>query len=114
MLAALGFALLYAVVLVLSAWLGDVWGRHGIYAIAIASGLVDVDAIALGNLRLFQQGQLSAAEAVTAIVVAFAANGAFKLVIVRVAGGEAPFRRCHPFVIATLAGATAGLAFLRS
>jgi uncharacterized membrane protein (DUF4010 family) len=110
--AALGFGLLYAVVLVLSAWLRDVWGRNGVYAVAIASGLVDVDAIALGNLRLFQLGRLSAAEAVTAIVVAFAANGVVKLAIVRVAGGTALFRRCLPSVVATVAGATAGLAFL--
>lgn len=110
--AALGFALLYAAVLILAAWLGDVWGRSGIYAVALASGLVDVDAVTLSNLRLFALGQLSAVEATVAVVLAFAANAVFKLGIVRAVGGEALFGRCVPSLLATVAGASAGVVFL--
>jgi hypothetical protein len=50
---ALGFGLLYALVLVLSAWLQDIAGSRGLYLLALASGLTDVDAITLSSLRMF-------------------------------------------------------------
>lgn len=106
---ALGFGLLYALVLVLAAWLTDLWGSKGVYAVALASGFVDVDAIALTNLRLYGLAQLSAAQATTAMVVAVSANAAFKLGIARTVGGGALLRRCLPPVVATAAGAAIGL-----
>ncbi|MCC6213135.1 MAG: MgtC/SapB family protein [Burkholderiales bacterium] len=108
--AALGFALLYALVLVVAAWLADLWGSKGVYAVALASGLVDVDAITLTNLRLYGLGQLSAAQASTAIAVALLANAAFKLGIVRTAGGRDLFRRCALPIAASVAGAGLGVA----
>lgn len=49
---AVGFGLLYAIVLFFSAWLSDVAGTSGLYTVAIVSGLTDVDAITLSSLRL--------------------------------------------------------------
>lgn len=109
--AALGFAALYAAVLVLAAWLGDLWGSKGLYILAAASGLTDVDAITLSNLRLYGLGQLSATQVATATVLAVCANAAFKLGIVLIAGGGALFRRCLPAMAAIAAGAAAGIAF---
>jgi uncharacterized membrane protein (DUF4010 family) len=109
---ALGFALFYAAVLLLVAWLGDVAGSRGVYAVAFASGLGDVDAITLSSLRLQAIGTLSSAQAATAIVIAVAANAAVKLAIVRVAGGRTLLRRCLPAMAGTVAGAGLGIALL--
>jgi uncharacterized membrane protein (DUF4010 family) len=56
--AALGFGLLYAAVLLCAAWLSDIAGRGGLYLLAFASGLTDVDAIALSTLRLYNLHKL--------------------------------------------------------
>lgn len=106
---ALGFALLYAGVLLLVAWLDALVGSKGVYAAALASGLVDIDAITLTSLRLYGLGSLTPAQAATAIVLAVSANAVFKLGIVRVVGGGALLRRCLPAMVATVAGAAAGI-----
>lgn len=79
---ALTFGVAYAVVLFLSAWLGDIAGSTGLYGVALVSGLTDVDAITLSALRLFGLGRVGAEEAVTAIVLAVSANLCFKLGVV--------------------------------
>jgi uncharacterized membrane protein (DUF4010 family) len=107
---ALGFAALYAVVLLLAAWLAELAGSKGMYAVALASGLTDVDAITLSSLRLYGLTTLSAAQATTSIVLAISANAVFKLGIVRVVGGGALLRRCAPALIAMTAGAGLGVA----
>lgn len=76
---ALRFAALYAVVLLASAWLQDVAGSRGLYVAALASGLVDIDAITLSALNLFGEARIPAASAALAIGLAFLANTAFKL-----------------------------------
>jgi uncharacterized membrane protein (DUF4010 family) len=101
---AFSFALVYAVVLVLSAWLNDVAGKTGLYAVALVSGLTDVDAITVSVLRLFNLGQLPAPQAVTAVVLAVLANIGFKLGIVLVVGGAALFRGCIGAMAAVAAG----------
>jgi uncharacterized membrane protein (DUF4010 family) len=101
---ALTFALIYAVMLVVSAWINDVAGTSGLYAVALVSGLTDVDAITVSVLRLFNLGQLEAADAATAIVLAALANIGFKLGMVLVAGGAALFRRCSAAMAAVAAG----------
>lgn len=58
---ALGFGLLYAAVLFFAAWLSDIAGSGGHYAVALVSGLTDVDAITLSSLRLFELGKLQGA-----------------------------------------------------
>ncbi|GAB5605689.1 MgtC/SapB family protein [Sideroxyarcus sp. TK5] len=90
---AIGFGLLYVVVLVGSAWMSDLAGSHGLYAVALISGLTDVDAIALSSLRLFNLGQLSEQQTVTAIAIAFLSNIAFKFGMVVFIAGPALARQ---------------------
>lgn len=77
--AALRFAAFYALVLFVSAWLSSLAGNHGLYATAVASGMVDIDPIVLSSLNLFGNARLPAHHAVAAIALAYAANVAFKL-----------------------------------
>lgn len=86
---AIGFGLLYVVVLLGAAWMQDIAGSRGLYVVALVSGLTDVDAITLSSLRLFNLGQLSEHQAVTAIAIAFLSNIAFKFGIVVFIGGWA-------------------------
>lgn len=107
--AALAFGALYAVVLLLAAWLNDLAGSRGVYAVALVSGLTDVDAVTLSSLRLFELGSLSDTQCVIAIVLALAANMLFKLGLVLVAGGRDLFVRCLPLILLVAAGLGAGL-----
>lgn len=84
---AIGFGLLYVAVLLGAAWMADIAGSQGLYAVALASGLTDVDAITLSSLRLFNLGQLTEQQTVTAITLAFLANLAFKFGMVVFIGG---------------------------
>lgn len=84
---AVTFGALYAVVLLASAWLSDLAGPRGLYTVAAASGLTDVDAITLSTLRLFNLNSIPADEAVTAVLIAFIANLAFKSGLVWTIGG---------------------------
>ena len=106
---ALGFALIYGVVLVLGAWVSAMVGAQGVYAVAAISGLLDVDAITLSSFRLAEMGTLSTVQAGTAIAIALCMNIAFKLGVVRVAGGAAMFYRCAAGLGAVPAGIAAGL-----
>jgi uncharacterized membrane protein (DUF4010 family) len=105
---ALGFGLLFGAVLFCSAWLSDVAGSSGLYAVALVSGLTDVDAITLSTLHLYDLGKLLPAQAVIAIVLALISNIAFKLGLVFAVGGADLARRCALPMLA--AAATAGLA----
>jgi len=84
---AIGFGLMYIVVLLGAAWMKDIAGSQGLYAVALVSGLTDVDAITLSSLRLFNLGQLSEQQTVAAIVLAFLSNIAFKFGMVIFIGG---------------------------
>lgn len=86
---ALSFGALYAIVLMLAAWLSEIAGPSGLYAVALFSGLTDVDAITLSSLRLQEMGSLSKPEAVTAISIAVLSNIGFKLGVVFTLGGSA-------------------------
>jgi uncharacterized membrane protein (DUF4010 family) len=76
---ALRFAAVYALVLLAAAWLSDLAGPRGLYAAALASGLVDIDAITLSALNLLGEGRAEAHVATVAIGLAFLANTAFKI-----------------------------------
>lgn len=106
---AIVFALVYGAVLLIAAWLHDKAGAAGLYGVAVVSGLTDVDAITLSSLRLFGLDDLTAAQAVTSITLAFLANIAFKLGLIGVTGGMDMLRRCLPGLALTAAGAGAGL-----
>jgi len=84
---AIGFGLLYVVVLLVAAWMEALAGSRGLYVVALVSGLTDVDAITLSSLRLFNLGQLSEHQTVTAIALAFISNIAFKFGMVVFIGG---------------------------
>ncbi|MDP2816702.1 MAG: MgtC/SapB family protein [Polaromonas sp.] len=107
---AVGFGLLYAVVLLFAAWLSDIAGNGGLYVVALVSGLTDVDAITLSSLRLFELGKLQATETVAAISLGIMSNIGFKLGLVFFIGGPLLARRCAVGMIATAAGI--GLALL--
>ena len=79
---AFGFAIGFSLVLLLSAWMHDVFANAGGYVIAFLSGLTDVDAITVANLKLFSVGSIDAVTAGNAVVIAFVANLLFKLAIV--------------------------------
>lgn len=101
----LGFGALYAVVLVLAAWLSSKLGNTGLFGVALVSGLTDVDAIALSTLRLHDLERIQARDAVTAIGLALLANIAFKFGLIAVVAGSAVARKC----IAPMGGAAAGI-----
>lgn len=89
---ALGFAALYAVILLLSAWLSDVIGNEALYGLALVSGLTDIDAISLSTLRLFNLGTLPAMNVVNVILLAVLANLIFKSALTISLGGWAKMR----------------------
>jgi uncharacterized membrane protein (DUF4010 family) len=84
---ALGFGLMYAVVLLAAAWLSDWLGTRGLYAVALVSGLTDVDAITLSSLRLHNLDKLSVALVVNVVVLAMLANLVFKSILTLTIGG---------------------------
>ena len=106
---ALGFGVLYAVVLFCSAWLSDVAGTKGMYAVALASGLTDVDAITLSSLRLFSIDKLSAGQAVTSIALAVLSNLTFKAGLIVTLGGWNLARLTLPAMLAVAVGIGLGL-----
>ena len=109
---AVGFGLLYALVLFLAAWLSAIAGNSGLYVVALVSGLTDVDAITLSSLRLFELDKLQASEAVAAIALGTMANIGFKLGLVFFIGGPLLAKRCAVGLIATAAGIGLGLLVL--
>ncbi|AJP47933.1 magnesium transporter MgtC [Rugosibacter aromaticivorans] len=106
---ALTFGALYALILVLSAWLKDIAGSQGLYLLALISGLTDVDAITLSALRLFGAAQLSTDQAVTTITLAMLSNLAFKSGLIVVLGGRALARRTLFGMLAVAIGLIIGL-----
>lgn len=108
---ALTFGFIYAAVLVLSAWLSDIAGSQGLYAISLISGLTDVDAITLSSLRLYGMGKLPVNETVNSIVIAFLANLVFKLGVVLSVAGPALGRRIGLGFLALAAGTLGGWAY---
>lgn len=85
---ALGFGLMYAGVLLASAWLSDWLGTRGLYAVALISGLTDVDAITLSSLRLFNLDKLPIDAVINVIVIATLANLLFKSALALFIGGK--------------------------
>jgi len=106
---ALTFGGLYALILVLSAWLQDIAGNRGFYLLALASGLTDVDAIVLSSLRMFSMEKITTVQTITAITLATLSNLAFKTGLVMVIGGAALARRTLPGLAAIAAGLIGGL-----
>lgn len=106
---AISFGLLYAVVLLASAWLQDIAGNKGLYIVALASGLTDADASVLSTLRMFNLDKISSGEAVIAVTLALMANLAFKIGLVITIGGGKLARHALPGLLAIGAGLATGL-----
>jgi len=102
--AAAGFGVLLALVTLLGRAL-KVWlGTTGIYMLAAASGVADVDAITLSLSRMSQDDMLPHV-AVTAIVIAAAVNNLVKGGMAGVIGGrQLGVRVAVPLLVASLAG----------
>ncbi len=98
------FGLIYAIVLFFAAWLTDIAGSRGLYAVALISGMTDVDAITLTSLRLFELGKLEASETITAISLGIMANIAFKLGLIYFIGTTLLAKRCITGMLATAMG----------
>ncbi|MHB0959731.1 MAG: MgtC/SapB family protein [Pirellulaceae bacterium] len=94
---ALIFAALYAGVLMALAAAKTYLGGQGLYAIAVLSGLTDMDAITMSTARMVragsQAGGIPASEGWRLIVVASMANLVFKWAMAAAAGGVVLRRR---------------------
>jgi len=106
---AVSFGLLYALVLLASAWLQDIAGNSGLYIVALASGLTDADASVLSTLRLYNLEKISSGEAVIAVTLALMANLIFKIGLVISIGGGKLARHALPGLLAIGAGMAGGL-----
>jgi len=85
------------------------WGDSGIYALAVLSGLADVDAVSLSLARM-AAGDLSDAVAVRGVVLAALSNTAVKAVLAAAIGGWILARWSALLFLPTLAAALAALA----
>jgi uncharacterized membrane protein (DUF4010 family) len=83
---ALIFAGLYALVLIAVAAARDYLGSSGLYAVAVISGLTDVDAITLSTSNLVREGGLEADVGWRIIALAALSNLGFKLGAVALLG----------------------------
>jgi uncharacterized membrane protein (DUF4010 family) len=104
---ALMFGAIFAAVLVVSAAFHERAGEMGVYAIAAISGLADMDAIAISTFKLLTGGQLTPGQAAIAVVIALAANMAFKASMVLAIAGRALAAKVALSFLATLAGLAA-------
>jgi uncharacterized membrane protein (DUF4010 family) len=104
--AVLTFGALLAVIMALANGLAVWAGSAGAYALAAASGIVDVDAISLSMARLTPK-RLDATSAIISILIAVAVNSVAKVVLASSTAGMAFARLLVPVLAATLiAGAT--------
>lgn len=111
---ALGFGLMYGVVLLASAWLSDRLGALGMYAVAIVSALTDVDAITLSSLRLYELDKLPVATLANVITLAVLSNLAFKSALTLAIGGPPTARHVLAGFGATAFGLIAAWAIMYS
>jgi uncharacterized membrane protein (DUF4010 family) len=105
---ALRFGLLLAVIMVVARAIGEWGGDRGLYLVAAAAGLADVDAITLSVAAMWSHGDVSTGGAVTAILIAAAVNTVVKSTIAVVVGGSRlGFRVALPMAASLAAGAAA-------
>ena len=109
---AIGFGLLYAVVLFFASWVSTVVGEKGLYGVAVVAGLTDVDAITLFALRLFSLETIDETQLAITIVIGLLANLGFKLGLIFAIGGRALGLRCVPGLLATGIGSAVALVLI--
>jgi uncharacterized membrane protein (DUF4010 family) len=101
--AALGFGLALAVLFIAAAGLREWLGDAGLYAVAAAAGIVDVDAIGLTLADGAARGTVAATTAERAIVVAVLVNTAAKGALAAGIGGRPMLRSATAILGAALA-----------
>lgn len=102
------FGGIYAAVIFVTAAAKDYFGDHAIYAVAVISGVVDVDAITLSSARLGAAGRLEGPSVWRVVMLASLSNVVFKTAAVLALGSAALFARVLPITLLTL-GAGTGL-----
>lgn len=106
---ALGFGVLLTVVMLLGKLLRQHFGDAGLYALAAASGVADVDAITLSLARMARE-DLALPVAATGIVLAAAVNTLIKGGMVVVLGGRALATRVAvPLTLSAVCGVAVAL-----
>ena len=109
---ALQFGIFYVVILLVSQFAQKYFGDSGVYLASAASGLADVDAITISLGNLAGKGEILAETAARGITIAVLVNTLVKLVIVRIFGGKAFFRKALPaFGVVLAAGIASVLIF---
>ena len=108
--AALGFALLYGLMLVIVAAVQDRAGDTGVYIAAMLAGLTDVDAISLSALDLLKTDRMAAGAVANAVLIAVLANLVFKGAMVHFIAGAALTRPVFRGFAAMAIGLAAGRA----
>lgn len=109
---ALQFGLLLAAVLLLSEAMKEWFGSYGVYALSVASGLIDVDAITL-SLSKAAQKDLAAEVAVWGIILACITNTLFKgLMFAFIAGFKDHFKLPLLMLAAMVPGTVVALIML--
>ena len=93
---ALIFGAIYAAVLFITAAAKDYFGDNAIYAVAVISGVVDVDAITLSTARLGAANRLEPESVWRVIMLASLSNVVFKSAAVLALGSPALFARMLP------------------
>ncbi|MDF1630631.1 MAG: MgtC/SapB family protein [Alcanivoracaceae bacterium] len=107
---AVSFGLLLGGVMLLASWMQEVMGDQGLYLLAAASGVADVDAITLSLTRMTTTG-LDLNTATLAIVVAAAVNSLVKSFMAVVIGTRAlALRVAVPMMLSLGGGLVAALA----
>jgi uncharacterized membrane protein (DUF4010 family) len=102
---------LYALILLLVAFVNDTFGNNAIYVAAVISGLTDVDALTLSVAELFNQQRIDNHTAWRAILIATLSNLAFKAGAAGVLGGIALFRIVAAAFAATIVAGVAIIVF---
>ncbi|CAN7570492.1 DUF4010 domain-containing protein [Phenylobacterium sp. LjRoot225] len=106
--AVFGFGVLLAAIMLLGAWLAKTAGAAGTYALAAASGLVDVDAVTLSLARRAAQGEPATVSAV-GILIALGVNAVQRVILALSFGARAFAVRFAVVTAAALAAAGAAI-----
>lgn len=103
--AALIFGFLFAVILYLSAWTRHNFGEAGLYAVALISGLIDVDAVTLSTSQLVEQKNVTSETGWKLIITAFLSNLGFKsFIVASIAKGKIRNQVLVYFICSLIAG----------
>lgn len=108
---ALIFGALYAVLVFVSAAAKEHFGEDALYAVALVSGMVDVDAITLSTARMTASGAIETGTSWRLILLASLANLLFKAAAVLALGSWRLFARTLPVLLAGIAAGAALLAW---